>query len=474
MGPPLDAPEQPWPPSRRVAGRYTITRPIGRGGMGLVYAAVDPAGRPVALKIPFAAAVADARARRRFLREVRTALTLEHPNIVRVLAVDEEAGRPVMVMELLRGRSLTDWIRERGRLSLGETARIMVPVLGALAAAHARGIVHRDVKPDNIFLAESGDEVVPKVLDFGVAKLLPTAASPESLRLTNTGAMLGTPYYMAPEQAAARPAFDHRVDLWAVGVVLYETLAGRRPFDGQVYGQIFAAIFGEEPPPLDELAPELPAAVVELVGRCLRKRPEERPAAAGEIAEALLGYTSLPAASYPRPGNTLQRPPSGDALEERREAAGPALGFSSTLDGGAWRGDGAAAAAGTTDRLGATGGPQGRWLRAGLAVGGALLALVAGRFLLQGSEAALSIAAPSSSPAPALAGPGSMAAQSSPPAPVRTLEAPPAPVSDGGVPLKAPRRPLPGRPRPRTSPAPASVVARPPTLPAPSGIIDTL
>src|SRR5439155_2105354 len=116
--------------------------------------------------------------------------------------------------------------------------RVFVPVLGALAEAHARGIVHRDIKPDNIFLAREGADVVPKVLDFGVAKLLHQAADAESMKLTDTGMTLGTPYYMAPEQAAARPIFDHRIDVWAVGVVLYEALAGARPFDGQVFGQV--------------------------------------------------------------------------------------------------------------------------------------------------------------------------------------------------------------------------------------------
>jgi serine/threonine-protein kinase len=332
--PPESPPEQIWPPGRKVAGRYRITRPIGRGGMGVVYAAVDEtSGESVALKVPFASLVRDEPSRRRFAREARMATRIGHENAVKVLAVHEDDGRPVMVMELLDGQSLTARLEEAGRLSLGEAARILVPVLGALADAHARGIVHRDIKPDNIFLARKGGEMMPKVLDFGVAKLVHHTAEAESMKLTITGAMLGTPYYMAPEQAAARAVFDHRVDLWAMGVVLYEVLAGARPFDGVVYGQIFAAIFGEEPRPIRERAPELPDDVVRLIEHCLRKNPQERPPSAGEIAEVLAAYASLPATSYPKPGNTMHGvggEPSDPAFQT------PAMPSQSVVAAGSW------------------------------------------------------------------------------------------------------------------------------------------
>src|SRR6185436_11140453 len=167
--------------------------------------------------------------RKRFLREASAASALQHPHVVEILDVfDFETHAPVLVMELLRGETLGKKLQRDERLSLEETAALMVPVVSALGAAHALGIVHRDIKPENVFLSDAGKERVVKVLDFGIAKL---AAQPDcevSALHTNVGAMLGTPSYMAPEQAAGE-GVDHRVDIWSLGVLLYECLSGSRP-----------------------------------------------------------------------------------------------------------------------------------------------------------------------------------------------------------------------------------------------------
>ena len=442
--------------------------------MGVVYSAVDEKhGRTVALKVPFAAAVRDGRSMRRFLREARMATTITHDNAVKVLAVEEQDGLPVMVMELLEGQSLTARIAEAGRLSLGEVARLMVPVLGALADAHARGIVHRDIKPDNIFLAGSGDRVVPKVLDFGVAKVLHTSAGAESMKLTITGTMLGTPYYMAPEQAAARATFDHRVDLWAIGVVIYEALSGRRPFDGDVYGQIFAAIFGDDPPPIRERAPELPDDIVELLDRCLKKRPEERPASAGEIAQVLARFASLPAMSYPQPRNTEHGADSDDASDPAVAAGGMKRHAASTTSpvarsGRAWI---VAAAIAVLAGIGGVKRMAARSEAPGAGVGS--------------SSSATGIPPAAASPASAT-GPGMASEKGAPPPGGDTAAARLAGIPDAGAhhvvaapataaappPVPAQTR---ARPHPRGGqPAPGRHEPAPPTGTPSTGIIDTL
>ncbi|WP_437939079.1 serine/threonine-protein kinase [Sorangium sp. So ce341] len=279
-----------FPAGKVVAGRFRIERLIGRGGMGEVYAARNlGTGRDVALKV--VRGVADAAQTRRFLREARAATAIQHPNVIEVLDVFEgDDHTPVMVMELLRGEPLSALRRRRGALHLHEAARLLSPVAAALRAAHDKGIVHRDLKPDNIFLSEpQAGGCVPKVLDFGIAKVLdPTSISAETHGAnTSTGSILGTPHYMSFEQAMSEKDIDHRADIWAMGVILFEALTGRRPLEFETLGEMYTAFLQREVPSIRSAVPDLPADVADVLDRCLRKRREDRLADLGPLIEVL-------------------------------------------------------------------------------------------------------------------------------------------------------------------------------------------
>jgi serine/threonine-protein kinase len=222
-------------------------------------------------------------AMRRFFREARVTAALQHPHIVEVsdVFVVPESGTPAMVMELLAGAPLSRWLRTKppGRLALPEAARVLLQVVAAVGAAQSVGVVHRDLKPENIFLV--GESVVDprvKVLDFGLAKLTAEAGAMASTgKLTRSGFVLGTPHYMAPEQIAIDVAVDPRADVWALGVILYECLAGARPIEGTSLPELFRALAEPDIVPLAKRVPKLPRAVGKLVGRMLTKDRDARP-----------------------------------------------------------------------------------------------------------------------------------------------------------------------------------------------------
>lgn len=302
-----DAPELP--PGAEV-GPYRILDRIGSGGMGTVYSARDSRlDRNVALKFLPPWLAADPRAAERFRHEARAAAALDHPNICTVYEIGEErAGRPYIAMALYRGETLRARL-ERGPLPVDEAVRVAVAVARALAAAHARGIVHRDVKPGNVMLTTDGRV---KLLDFGLARL-------EDVALTRPGLLRGTVSYMAPEQVRGDPA-GPAADLWALGVVMYEMLAGRRPFSGGRDRARFHAILHEEPPPLGELRPEVPEALVRTVERLLRKDSADRYAGATELLAAL----TEPTAGRSRTRDPDARP-AGSASGRRHSALRTAL-----------------------------------------------------------------------------------------------------------------------------------------------------
>ena len=277
-------------PGVKLAGRYRIEALIGRGGIGEVYAATNrKTGRRVALKV-LRAAHASSETGRRLTREAAAANAIRHPNVIDIMDAFEVDGSPVLVMELLEGEPLSDLMSREGALSVAQTATILLPVAQALAAAHARGIVHRDLKPDNIFLSRARDgEVVPKVLDFGIAKVLdPAAMLAESQESnTRTGTVLGTPHYMSFEQAMSEQDVDHRADVWSFGVIAFELLSGRRPFEFTSLGQMYAQLLQEEPPALAERAPGLPEDVCALVDRSLVKERADRLADMAEWVRVL-------------------------------------------------------------------------------------------------------------------------------------------------------------------------------------------
>ncbi|NUP10274.1 MAG: serine/threonine protein kinase [Polyangiaceae bacterium] len=270
--------------------RYRVLGIIGQGGMGTVYEAEHlNIGRRVALKIlkPEHAQKGEAVARLR--HEARVVSQIGHPNICEIFDIGQfEDGSPYLVMERLRGETLAQRIERGPLLRLDEIADIMVQVLAALEAAHRKNVIHRDMKPDNIFLAQRQIGIVAKILDFGISK----ANGPDELphHLTRTGMVMGTPYYMAPEQAMGERMLDGRVDVWGVAVAIYEALTGQRPFVARNYNALLVQILTVTPRPILELRPDLPPAFGEVMRRALEKRRDGRFSTAKELSEALSAF----------------------------------------------------------------------------------------------------------------------------------------------------------------------------------------
>jgi serine/threonine protein kinase len=260
-------------------GRYRVLEPIGRGGMGTVFAGHHVVlERPVAIKVLHPHLVAESAMARRILDEARTIAGLQHPGIVEVLDVGRaEDGRTYVVMERLVGESLGDRL-QRGRLTEERSVAFARQLASALAVAHAAGVVHRDLKPDNIFIVPdpdiAGGERV-KILDFGIAKRIVTDFGSEGREQTQTGVVLGTPAYMAPEQCTGSSRLDGRADIYALGIVIYLMVTGELPFDGASTEEIFAEHVFCAPRPPAALAP-VTARLAVIIDRCLAKRPEDR------------------------------------------------------------------------------------------------------------------------------------------------------------------------------------------------------
>ncbi|MBE7454995.1 MAG: serine/threonine protein kinase, partial [Kofleriaceae bacterium] len=276
-----------------AAGEYVIDHRIGGGAMGDVYAGHHPViGKKVAIKVLKRELAARADGAERFLREARAVNQVDHPAVVDVFALGRLAdGRLYLVMDLLAGESLRVRIGD-GPLPPAVTLAILRQVAAALDAAHARGVIHRDLKPDNIVVTGPSDRPAAHVLDFGIAKLnrnTPDAA--ESANLTRTGALLGTPYYMSPEQVFGEKEIDARADVWSVGVILYESLTGVRPVDGDNLGQLFTVIATGTIRPIDEVAPDLPLAVRSLIQEMLRTDRSRRCSSLEPAFEVLRRFT---------------------------------------------------------------------------------------------------------------------------------------------------------------------------------------
>jgi eukaryotic-like serine/threonine-protein kinase len=267
-----------------LGNAYTVERELG-GGMSRVFVAHDHRlGRQVAIKVllPTLAAAVNVE---RFNREIMLAAGLQHPNIVPVLHAGELDHLPFFVMPYIRGDSLRMRIN-RGPLSVRETVSIMKDIARALACAHEHDVVHRDIKPDNVLLTAGS----AMVTDFGVAKALSASRQShahQSHTITEIGVSLGTPAYMAPEQAAADPTVDRRADLYAFGIVAYEMLVGTPPFHGRTPQAILAAQISEVPPPLAARRSDIPAALVDIIMQCLEKDPARRPRSATEVTRRL-------------------------------------------------------------------------------------------------------------------------------------------------------------------------------------------
>ena len=277
--------------------KYRIVRVIGQGGMGVVYEAEHTTlGKRVAIKLMLEKYTGDSEAVARFTREALAASRIGNPHIIDVMDIGTAPdGRSYVVMELLSGQPLSKVIEDGGPMPPQRAISVMRQVLKAVGAAHAKGIVHRDLKPDNIFLlpqGDSGDFV--KLLDFGISKMIDPDMQVAATKLTTTGVEMGTPLYMAPEQAMGAE-IDHLADLYACGVIMYEMLAGKPPFDGATYAVLVAKLLTTEPTLLSDIRPGLSPKLVSAVHRVLEKDPQNRFPSAEAFAAALPQLTSASA-----------------------------------------------------------------------------------------------------------------------------------------------------------------------------------
>jgi serine/threonine-protein kinase len=448
-----------------VGGRYQIVGLLGQGGMGVVYEARHTlVGRRFAIKFLRPEHARDLEMLARFQREARAAGALESENIAAVTDFGlDEAGTPYLVMERLAGDDLARLLERNGRLAATRAAGIALQACRGLAVAHAAGIVHRDLKPENLFVlrrADGGDLV--KVIDFGIAKL--RAPGGDASGTTANGAEMGTPYYMPPEQARGERDLDHRVDVYAMGAILYEMLAGAKAHRGDGYNAILFDILDRPPTPLAPLRPGLPAGLAAVVERAMAFEPADRHASAAELADALAPF----AGGARLPGEAAR----ATAIVAR--AAGSAAPVP-VADPRAFTVRAPATVEVTAARDGDAGGAPGARTRGRrrllpLAVAAAALLVAAGavvrarqgRFAVPAGHAAIARPAPPAAQvAPAATAPPA-------PEPAHPPEPPPRPAPEPAVaappPAQAPRR-TPATPRrPRHAAAPA----KPPAGPAPA------
>ena len=299
--PPTGAPDAPrfGPPvvagEVGVLGPYRVLKQLGAGGMGAVYLALDTRlDRKLALKVMLPAFAADADAKGRFLREARAAAQISHDNVVIVHEADERDGVPYIAMQFLQGYPLDEYLKTKGAPPLPHVIRIARETALGLAAAHSMALVHRDIKPANLWLEAPNGRV--KILDFGLAK--PVGSEAE---LTKSGAVVGTPAYMSPEQARGLKV-DHRTDLFSLGAVLYRLCTGRNPFAGEHVMAVLAALITDEPTPVRERNPNVPEPLAALIHQLLAKKPEDRPQTAADVAKrlrAILEQLAAPAVAEP-------------------------------------------------------------------------------------------------------------------------------------------------------------------------------
>jgi eukaryotic-like serine/threonine-protein kinase len=274
-------------PGDILAGKYEIVSLLGEGGMGTVWRA-----RSLALDVDIALKVlhcdrADSQAAERLLREARATASVGHPSIVRAFDFGEtDQGEPFLVMELLEGISLADWLERQGRMSATQAVQMLLPIVAGLVAAHARGIIHRDIKPENIIIVPDGASTfLPKIVDFGIAKM----SRRNNQVITQAGMVLGSLEYMSPEQAEGKQEVGEQTDVWALCVVLYELITGRRPFEGDSITQMIYALYTLDPLPVTSFAAG-DDELWEILAHGLQKAPEDRLPTMLELGRALASW----------------------------------------------------------------------------------------------------------------------------------------------------------------------------------------
>jgi predicted Ser/Thr protein kinase len=319
------------PPALSDHPRYRILRPLGRGGMGVVYLAEHRVmERPVAVKVISRSLVDRPEALERFHREVRAAARLDHPNIVKAYDAETAGDLQLLAMEYVNGRNLADLLEKKGKLPVAKACHYVRQAALGLQHAYERGMVHRDLKPHNLMLTPQG---VVKILDFGLAKLASERSRPGG-GLTQENVVMGTPEYMAPEQAANTKAADIRADIYALGCTLYCLLTGRPPFAGDVL-EVLVGHSQSVPPPVESLRPDVPPRLAAVVARLLAKKPAERPQTPKEVAEALAPFVKAGVKS-----KVPETPPvAAAAARPRRRWPIPAAVAAAVLTGaGLWAG----------------------------------------------------------------------------------------------------------------------------------------
>jgi serine/threonine-protein kinase len=273
-------------PGHVFGGKYRIEGLIGKGGMGAVYHSTHlVSGKRVAVKWMLPAASATEELAERFLREARATARIDHPNVVDIYDVGTQDGSVYLVMELLRGESLADRLVRDGSMDATEACAVLMHALRAVGAAHAQGVIHRDLKPDNIFMCvgADGEPREPKVVDFGISKI----ADARDMSLTQSGMVMGTPYYMSPEQVRGLRDVDERGDVYAFGVILYEMITGKHPFDAETYNQLILKIVTEEPTPLASLRPDVDPKLAEVIARAMARNRDDRYPSVSALANDL-------------------------------------------------------------------------------------------------------------------------------------------------------------------------------------------
>jgi len=281
--------ESSFSPGDDLAGKYEVVRPLGSGGMGQVYEGRHKAlGKRVAIKVLREEAAQHPEYRQRFEREARAAASLVGPHVAQVTDVETlDDGRPFIVMEYLEGQDLNAELEARGTFPIAEAVDYVLQTCSAMTEAHARGIVHRDLKPHNLYLTEHRDGRRLKVLDFGISKVDEGDAS-----VTSTSVAMGTPLYMAPEQMRSAKHVDARADIWSLGVILYELLVGRPPFDGSNPTAVIAAVTADTPVALRDLRPDVPEALDRVVMQMLEKNKDRRPGSVLEVGQLLAPFST--------------------------------------------------------------------------------------------------------------------------------------------------------------------------------------
>lgn len=279
-------------PGELVLGKYRIERVVGRGGMGVVLAAHhELLATRVAIKMLLPRYREDASAEQRFLHEGRMAAQVRSEHVAHILDVGKVENLPYIAMEYLEGEDLDDVLERKKQLEVGETVDHVLQAIEGLAHAHKLGIVHRDLKPANLFVAKGADGPTTKLIDFGISKMDAEIPNGDP-RLTQTGTLVGSPVYMSPEQIRSAKEVDVRTDIWSLGTVLYELLAGRPPFLCEEAWQVLTAILTQPHNPVRSLRPDVPEKLCEVISRCLRKSPEHRFQNVAELADALVPFGS--------------------------------------------------------------------------------------------------------------------------------------------------------------------------------------